>query len=207
MRKCRENHHNLFCDFILQEFKFADCWKRGKIRLKNALSWTKACNLLSKLRKCKQIGRLKTLTVLKLLKRVLSFIRSSPNSTSNCHNPRGIKLLSRLRFGLSYLREHKFKHSFQDSLKPLCSCGKSEIETSSHYLPYCSNYSEERLAFLNTIKNIDMSILQHSDSKFTTLLIFGDASFFNNKSTFILDATIDYLISTGRFDLPLFNSS
>ena len=187
----------------MQEFKFANCWKTGKIRLKNALSWTKAFNLLSKLRKCKQIGRLKTLTVLKLL----SFIRSSPNSTSNCHNPRGIKLLSRLRLGLSYLREHKFKHSFQDSLKPLCSCGKGEVETSSHYLPYCSNYSEERLAFLNTIKNIDMSILQHSDSKFTTLLIFGDASFDNNKNTFILDATIDYLISTGRFDVPLFNSS
>ena len=142
-------------------------------------------------------------------KRVLSFIRPSPSpsSRSNCHNPRGIKLLSRVRLGLSYLREHKFKHSFQDSLKLLCSCGKSEVGTSSHYLLHCSNYSEERLALLNTIKNIGMSILQHSDSKFTTLLFFGDASYDNNKNTFILDATIDYLISTGRFDVPLFNSS
>ena len=51
-------------------------------------------------------------------KRILSFIRPSANSTFNCHNPRGIKLLSRLRLGLSHLREHKFKHSFQDSLTP-----------------------------------------------------------------------------------------
>ena len=51
-------------------------------------------------------------------KRILSFIRSSPNSTFNCHSPKGIKILSRVRFGLSHLREHKFKHCFQDSLKP-----------------------------------------------------------------------------------------
>ena len=56
-------------------------------------------------------------------------------------------------------------------------------------------------------KNIDMSILQQSDSKFTSVLLFGDTSFGNNKNTFILEATIDYIISTGRFDEPLFNSS
>ena len=115
---------------------------------------------------------------------ILSFIRPSANSTFNYHNPRGIKLLSRLRLGLSHLREHKFKHSFQDSLNPFCSCGKGEVETSSHYLLHCSNYSEERLALLNTIKNIDMSILQQSDSKFTSVLLFGDTSFDNNKNAY-----------------------
>ena len=68
-------------------------------------------------------------------------------------------------------------------------------------------YSEERFALLNTIKNIDMSVLQQSDSKFASVLLFGDTSFDNIKNTFILDATIDYIISTGRFDEPLFNSS
>ena len=43
---------------------------------------------------------------------ILSFIRPSANSTFNLHNPRGIKLLSRLRLGLNNLREHKLKHSF-----------------------------------------------------------------------------------------------
>ena len=137
---------------------------------------------------------------------ILSFIRPSANSTFNCHNPRGIKLLSRLRLGLSHLREHKFKHSFQDSLNPFCSCGKGEVETSSHYLLHCSKCSEEQFTLLNTIRNIDMSILQLSDSKFTSVLLFGDNSFDNNKNTFILDATTDYVISTGRFDVPLFSS-
>ena len=141
-------------------------------------------------------------------KRILSFILSGHHySTFNCHNPRGIKIQSRLRLGISYLRENKFKNSFQDSLNPFYSCGKSEVETSSHYLLHCSKYLEERLALLNTIRNIDMSILQLSDSKFTSVLLFGDTSFDNNKNTFILDATIDYIISTGRFDVPLFSSS
>ena len=52
-----------------------------------------------------------------------------------------------------------------------------------------------------------MSVLQQSDSEFATVILFGDTSFDNNKLTFILDATIDYIISTKRFDEHLFNSS
>ena len=98
--------------------------------------------------------------------RILSFIRSSPNSTFNSHNSKGIKFLSRLRLGLSHLGEHKFKHSFQHSLNLFCSCLKGKFETISHYLLHCSSCSEERLALLNTAKIIDMPILQQSDSEF-----------------------------------------
>ena len=51
-----------------------------------------------------------------------------------------------------------------------------------------------------------MSILQQIDSKFTSVLVFGDISSDNKKNTFILGATIDYIIFTGKFDEPLFNS-
>ena len=98
--------------------------------------------------------------------RILSFIRSSPNSTFNSHNSKGIKFLSRLRLGLSHLGEHKFKHSFQHSLNLFCSCLKGKFETISHYLLHFSSCSEERLALLNTAKIIDMPILQQSDSEF-----------------------------------------
>ena len=47
---------------------------------------------------------------------ILKFIRPSPNSVYNCHNPRGISLVTRLRLGLSHLREHNFKHDFQNTL-------------------------------------------------------------------------------------------
>ena len=51
-------------------------------------------------------------------------MRPFPDSFFDCHNPKGIKLITRLRLGLSYLREHKFKHSFQDTINPLCNCGQ-----------------------------------------------------------------------------------
>ena len=43
-------------------------------------------------------------------KQILKFIRPSPNSKFHVHNPHGIKLLTRLRVGLSHLHEHKFRH-------------------------------------------------------------------------------------------------
>ena len=43
---------------------------------------------------------------------ILKFIWPSSNIVYNCHNPRGICLMTRLRRGLSHLIEHKFKHSF-----------------------------------------------------------------------------------------------
>ena len=66
-------------------------------------------------------------------KSILKFIRPSPNRVYNCHNPKGIKLLTRLSVGLSHLREQKFKHSFQDTLNPICNCSE-DIETTSHYI-------------------------------------------------------------------------
>ena len=40
-------------------------------------------------------------------KSILRFIRPSENPIFNCHNPSGIKLITRLRLGLSHLLEHK----------------------------------------------------------------------------------------------------
>ena len=55
--------------------------------------------------------------------------RPIPNSIYNVHNPLGIKYLTRLRIGISHLKEHKFRHSFQDSIDPMCSCGSGIEKT------------------------------------------------------------------------------
>ena len=47
-------------------------------------------------------------------------------------------MITRLRVGLSHLRDYKFKHSFQDCLNPTCSRG-TELETTAHYLLDCTN--------------------------------------------------------------------
>ena len=75
----------------------------------------------------------------------LKFIRPSSNSTSNCHSPKGIKLITRLRLDLSHLREHKFWQNIQDTLNPIYSC-RDDIDTTIHYLLYCPKYLDEVLA-------------------------------------------------------------
>ena len=74
-------------------------------------------------------------------------------SVFKCRNPDGIKFITRLRLGLSHLREHKFKHSFQDSLNPLCKCG-IEVESTSHFLPHCLVYSNDRYSSVTVWKSI-----------------------------------------------------
>ena len=133
---------------------------------------------------------------------LLKFIRPSGSSVFNCHNLRGVKLLTRLRLGLSHLREHKFKHGFQDSLNPICSCG-NDIETSAHFLLYCPHYSNERSTFLNTIRNINRNIFDKDYLEITEILLYSDSSLDDKSNTFILNATIDFLFVAKRFDVNL----
>ena len=44
---------------------------------------------------------------------ILKFLRPSSNSIFNCDSPKGIKLITRLRLGLSHLCEHKFRDNFR----------------------------------------------------------------------------------------------
>ena len=43
-----------------------------------------------------------------------NYTKSFQQSFFNIHDQVGIKLLARLRVGLSHLREHKFRHNFED---------------------------------------------------------------------------------------------
>ena len=134
---------------------------------------------------------------------ILKFIRPSPNSVFECHNPQGIKFLTRLRLGLSHLREHKFKHSFQDSLNPLCKCG-AEVESTAHFLLHCPIYNNDRSSLLSTIRNIDCKLLEITDSSLTHTLLYGNPSFDIITNSLILNATIDFILSTKRFEEALF---
>ena len=117
-------------------------------------------NLNPHIRKSKSISIFKS--------NILKFIRPKTNNVYHCHNPKEITLITRLRLGLSHLRERKFKHSFQDCLDPLCLCC-NETETSTHYLLHCLTYTNERMTLL-------------------VILVI----------TFILNSTIEYIVSTQR---------
>ena len=79
---------------------------------------------------------LKNLRTFRFKSNILKFIRPSPNSVYNCHNLRGICLITKLRLGLSHLRELKFKYGFQDTLNPLYSCG-NDLQSAEHFVFHC----------------------------------------------------------------------
>ena len=78
---------------------------------------------------------------------ILKLIRPSPNSVYNCQNPWGICLIIRLKLGLCHLREHKFKHVFQDTLNPMCSCG-NDVESTENFLLHFPQFINERRTWL-----------------------------------------------------------
>ena len=135
-------------------------------------------------------------------KSTLKFIKPSSNSIFNCNSSKGIKLVTRLRLGLSHLREHKFRHNFQDTLKTICSCG-DDIEITIHYLLHCRNYLDERRTLLDNLQSIGENIHGKNDSQILELLLFGVSSNNDASNTCILNATMQYILATKRIHAPL----
>ena len=126
-------------------------------------------------------------------KEILKFIHPSSNSFYNCHNPIGIKYITRIRLGLSHLREHKFKHSFQDSINPICNCG-NDVESAIHFFLHSPLYSNECCTLLNSLSKIDYKLLDSTDTSLTQILLFGNSSFTTNDNTKIINLTIDFVL-------------
>ena len=143
----------------------------------------------------------KSISVFK--EKILNFIRPPPNSFFDCHNPKGIKLITRLRLGLSHLREHKFKHSFQDTINPLCNCGQ-DIESSTHFFLHCPFVINEKRNLLSTIRSLDRKLLDCTDYDLTQTLLFGNTYQISSNNFKIINALIDYMLSSKRFDESLF---
>ena len=133
-------------------------------------------------------------------KRLLSFIRLMPNSIYNIHNPLGVKYLTRLRIGFSHLKEHKFRHNFQDSTDPMCSCS-SGIETMIHFFLHCTNFNIQRQTLFEKIAKIDATILTENEDSIANTVLFGKPSYENSFNKAMLDAPIEYIL---RFNNPLF---
>ena len=135
--------------------------------------------------------------------RLLQFVGPLENSVFTCHNPIGIKYLTRLRLGFSHLRYHKFKHGFLDAVDPLCSCSTA-IENTDRYFLHCPNFSTARNTSLNEITIVDRSIIDHDEIKIIQTFHYGSPTYCVNDNKLVLDASIKYILETKRFDGPIF---
>ena len=96
---------------------------------------------------------------------------------------------------MSHLREHKFKHNFQDCLNPICSCGL-DIESTSHFLLRCPKFNEERYTFLSTLNKIDckLATMLYGNTLFAIGISIGILpGFFLNVSLYLLRILFSYI--------------
>ena len=133
----------------------------------------------------------------------LKTIRPVPNSVFDACDPVGLKLLTRLRLGLSHLKEHKFKHGFDDTIDPFCLCNL-EVESTSHFFLRCINFNILRLDLMNKLFLIDPKILDFDEISLTQLLLFGNNQFTHEINSKIIKSTISYIKISKRFDDQLF---
>ena len=90
-------------------------------------------------------------------------------------------------------------------MNPLCACGY-DIENTCHFLLHCPNFLTERNTLLNKIANIDNNILNQVDATITKTLLFDNSKYSNEISLQILNASINFILASKRFDEPLLNS-
>ena len=133
-----------------------------------------------------------------LFKSRLSFIRLNHSNIFNIFDPIGLKLLTRLRLGLSHFNEHKFRHKFQDCLNPLCSCNL-EVEDTTHYLLHYQHFSNHRYGLMNSVKTIIPNFESLIDNVRVDILLYADSRFDEIKTKIILE-----LKKSKRFSGSLF---
>ena len=130
---------------------------------------------------------------------ILKFIRPSASNVFNCNNYKGITLITRLRVGMSHLREHKLKHKFQDCLNPICSCGL-DIESTSHFLLHCPTFNDERHTLLSTLNNIDCTLFELTETSLSQSLYMATNYLIKKKTHALLTQQLNifYLLKDSR---------
>ena len=137
-------------------------------------------------------------------KALLDFIRPTANSTFGTNDVSGLKLLTRLRVGFSHLREHKFKHNFQDTLNPLCPCSL-EAEDTYHFFMRCQSFSNQRNVLFDDLNSINSEILKMSENEIVQVLLFGKKSFSKDMNFRIITSSIRFIKDSKRFDEKLYS--
>ena len=106
--------------------------------------------------------------------------------------------MTRLRLGLSHLREHKINHNFQNCINSLYSCAM-DIESTSHFFLHCPLFDDKRITLMSTLSKVDSKLIETSKSSLTKTLLFDNLLFYSKKGSLILNAFIDYILFSERF--------
>ena len=132
------------------------------------------------------------------------------NGVFNCHNCKGIKYLTRLRLGLSHLREHKFKQAFKIlwihfvpvALKLKLIWIFFFFTAPCLLIKDASSWAQLKILIVLWQIIFDSSLTD--DLILTHILLFGKASSDTSANTLLLNATMNYIMTMKRFEESLF---
>ena len=106
--------------------------------------------------------------------------------------------MTRLRLGLSHLREHQFNQNFQNWNNPFCSWVMN-IESASHFFLHCPLFDDKSITFQITLNKIDSKLIEANEASLIETVLFGNFLLYLKKNVLILNVSIDYILSTKRF--------
>ena len=107
--------------------------------------------------------------------------------------------------GVSHLHERKFKKDFQDIMNPLDTCDCNFDNVWNLFLQ-CPNFFAEINTLLNKITNINSNTLNKAEATITKTLLFDNSNYFDEVKLKILNASINFVLTTRRFNESLLNS-
>ena len=130
-------------------------------------------------------------------------IRPFSKPIYDINNPPAVRLLTKLRLGLSHLNEHRFNHGFESCIKPLCAC-TLKFESTTHFFLHCHYYNNIGQTLLDDLKVINVNILKLFETAFTDLLLYGKASFDKIQKKMILTASMKFIVYSDKFTGSIF---
>ena len=117
------------------------------------------------------------------------------------HFTKCLSHLTQLRVGLSKLNFHKFQHNFRDTINRMCPSNDG-IEDTEHFLLLCPSFGVQRTDLLAGICSLvrPYGYVNLANDVLLQILLYGDKNFPNNLNGSILELTIRFIHSTGRFE-------
>ena len=81
---------------------------------------------------------------------------------------------------------------------------RKDTESANHFLLQCSLFLTERQVLKNKIRGIASSIIDQIQNSLCYILLFRKENMNDSENPQILNATIEYILPTERFNAPLF---
>ena len=102
------------------------------------------------------------------------------------------------------MREHKFKHNFQDCLNLICSCAL-DIESTSHFLLHFPTFNDDRYSLQSNLNNIDCKLLELTKSSLSQTLFMATHYLIKKKVHTFLTQQLNIFYLLKDPGSPLFN--